>query len=736
MGANGADETREHSAPAAPPTLGGLPLLPHDALVDADAIRGRRSAAVGNMGLLGSQALVYDQSSAQIDPEEQSCVLTPGAGQLSWAMYGFINLLPEDSLLMLSVYPLGVAPQGPCYVALSDYSRGVWDWAGFAVPQLDYARPIPQAAGALSPGGTIYVVVATWHATPLAIGHLALQLDCAAPPPEGFDVADGDGVALPVHLSWIDPAVTYDPDGPGPQQYGYNGIPVQRALDPLGQWDDLMQLPPGTASFDDQGTLGSQGGGYYYRLMTLATGANLLPGVPLPGRINLTVNLLQAKFTISPATGSPGVNVTLNAASSIHVGGALKNVLWDFDGNGTWDKDTVPTLAVSHVYPALGRYNPRLKLVMNLGGGVTMTDIAAGFLAVGDLRGDWSQLGRNPQHTGFSPLRGPRTATVRGSYAAGGTFYGPSVAADGTVYAANTDGYIYYLSPNCKLLRKIGLGSAGLSTPAVSRYGYLWLNVASGIAAKQLACVWSNLTVHKYAPVVMTGDPVVTPDGLFVTAADANILYVARPDASGWPTWYYWAHVFPTGTEASTPAVDAAGQVYVAADTVLYKLSAAGKLIWKSNTLPWPMHDPAVAPDGSVYVPMNNVLYAFDLSGFNKWASIMTDASRCIGALAIAGDGNIYVSTNGGRVHAFTPGGWEPYAAYSSPGTQFRSPPVIDGDGNLFLLTAGGSVIALTKKLFLRWSYDLGAAAGTSGLALGNDGTLYAGGTNKLVGLK
>jgi hypothetical protein len=730
-----ANQTQTHSGHGAPPVLGQIPALPQDAWVDPAVIATRRAAAVGTMGLLGSQAHSYDVNSAYVDPAEQSCVLKPGAGQLSWAIYAFPNLLPQDSPLLLSVFALGELPPGPCYVAVSDYSHGRWDWTAFSEPQQEFTLPIPQAAGAISPGGTVYVVVAAWNARALAIGHLGLQLDCANPPPDGFTIDDGDGVQAPVHLTWIDPAITYDPDGAGPQQYSYNGILVQRTLDPLGQWDDLMQLAPGTVSFDDPDTLGSQGGTHYYRLMTLITGLPVRPGFVLPGNIVLAINELKAKFIIAPLTANPGTNFGFTGTGSTVAGGTIKNVWWDYEGNGTWDRDTAPKLYVSHVFPTAGRYYPRLKLVMDIGGGATMTDIATGYLAVGDSRGDWSQLGRNSQHTSCSPVRGPKTATVRGSYTAGGAFIGASIAADGSVCAPNTDGNMYYLSPGCTLLEKISLGTGAKSAAAINSNRFVWLNVDLPLFASQLACIWSDMSVHKYAPTIMTGTPVVTPDGLFVVAPAANAVYKALPNKTGSP-WYYWTYTFPSGTEAGTPAIDAGGYIYIAVDTALYKLSPDGKLVWKTPDLPKILHDPSVSADGTVYVPMDYHLYAFDNGGNNLWMVDMLDSTQAIGAPAIAADGNIYVSTDRGSVHAFTPGGWEPYTAYSDPGVAFCSPPLIDGNGNLFVLTTSGYVVSLTKKLVLRWSYFLGGAAQSCSLALGNDGTLYVGGTKKLVALQ
>jgi len=119
-----------------------------------------------------------------------------------------------------------------------------------------------------------------------------------------------------------------------------------------------------------------------------------------------------------------------------------------------------------------------------------------------------------------------------------------------------------------------------------------------------------------------------------------------------------------------------------------------------------------------------------------NWLANLAVGEQCLSEPTISGDGNINLSTDEGRVYAFTPKGKPLCAPYDNGGTAFASAPAIEVEGNLYVLAADGHVISLTKKLGLRWSYDLGAPAVASSLAIGNDGTLYIGGTNKLVGLK
>ena len=131
----------QESGSALAKRLGEIPAPPRDTPVSSAVIRARRTAAVGEIGLLGSQAGQLEQTTAHVDLDEHSCVLQPGADQLSWAMYAFPDLLPEDLPMLLTLYPLGEQPSGPCYVGLSDFNRGTWDWLTIDIPQ--HALPVP-----------------------------------------------------------------------------------------------------------------------------------------------------------------------------------------------------------------------------------------------------------------------------------------------------------------------------------------------------------------------------------------------------------------------------------------------------------------------------------------------------------------------------------------------------------------------------------------------------------------
>lgn len=725
--------TLERSSPA-PQILEALGGLPQDTYVDPRMIAGRRTAALGELGLLGSQVDAVS-SNAVRDDGDHSCMLGPANGELSWCRYKFEGLLQQDAPLVLKLSPKGESP-GKCYVANSDYASNTWHWTEVKVPVSENNIALP-GSQTISPAGNLYVVVATFDQSEagFTVGKLSLSLDTQLPPPVGFEAAPGDGSQTPVTLSWVDPAVSFDPDGPGGNgQFAYDSVRINRSDSPLGPWQEIATLPAGTTSYPDLSTLGASDSVNYYLADIISGQSFSLSSLIAPGLIDAAVNQLVARFTISPKDVSAGGSVTFDATSSTYSGGTLSTVQWDFNGDGVWDKDTAPARVTTRSFSAIGRYNPRLRLTLNLGGGVTKSDTVSGFLAVGDQRGDWSEAGRNGSHTGRSPIRSSKNGDLRGSYAgSGGAFGSPVVNSSGEVYVPTSDGKLYYLNADLTAATPIVLGNPCVSTPAMDRYRSLWVVLDEPIFLKRLACVWSDHSVHTYPPNLVHGNPVISADGLFVVVSSGNYVYKALTGATS--PWYAYSYRCPGDGEPGTPAVAPDGSVYVPVDDQFHKLNANLGFIWKTPSLGSAVRDISVAADGTVLATYSSWVVAYTPTGTLKWGNELA-SEWAIGAPAIDADGNLFVSTGGGHVHAYAKGGWDLFPAYYDPTASFVSPPVIDGAGNLYLLTADGRVISLTRKLYLRWSKSLGSAGYPSTMAIGNDGTLYVGGANKVTGFK
>ncbi len=726
-------------APAAPAQL-ALPAPPLDAALPFAERLLRRGTAVGTLELPGSQVFQLTQQNAAVDAESHTCTLHAAAGELSWAMYSLENLLEADAPMVLDLKLSGEDPLGPCYVAVSDYSRRAWVWTSVAFPQHRNSLPLALGATSISTAGNVYVVVAVHQQGSLAIEGLELSLNCPAPPPDGFQLSDSDGVQVPVSLSWIDPAISFDPDAGGQEVFGYDGIEVQRASQPEGPWSEIAQLAPGVTSYSDPNSIVIPGGEYYYRLLTLVGGAAIKPGLILGARADTALVELRAKFTLSPSSGAPGVLVSFNALGSVVSGGPLKNVLWDYDGDGVWDKDTAPALTSSKTYSVAGRLHPRLKLVMDLGGGATRSDIVTGYLPIGDQRGEWSQSGRTGAHGSRTALSAPLSDSSVVSYPGTASFLSPAALADGTLLVPGKDKKLHYLRPDASLLRSIDMGMFGEGPPAVTAAGYVWLQSSLDLFSPRITCVWPDLSVHTWSIGATGGPPVVSSDGKTVYVSSDNKLYGSAEKGDGSVHWYTWVYSFPAGTSASAPALDSSGNIYVCAGPALYKLSPAGKLLWQKGGFSANLLSPSVGIDGTIYASMNDApldLFAFDSNGSNLWANAMLSGSeRIIGPAASGADGSVYVTTSEGRVYAFSSLGGMPIPPWHDASAVFVSPPVIDGDGRIYLLSQDGTLRCLSSKLGLRFSHSLGESALGGGLAFGNDGSLYASSTGHVTGLR
>jgi outer membrane protein assembly factor BamB len=302
-------------------------------------------------------------------------------------------------------------------------------------------------------------------------------------------------------------------------------------------------------------------------------------------------------------------------------------------------------------------------------------------------------------------------------YATGGQIRSrPAVAAEGTIYAASEDGFLYAWDPGGSLRWKCDLG---------------WLP-------------WDCLALGG--------------DGTIYAGLKNNDFVAVNP--SGHPLW----RVRLDGRPAGDPAVAADGTVYVGtAAGTLVALSHLGRSQW-TITLPGAItRAPAVDGAGTVYlVAADRRLYALTQWGDFKWSLPLGAVPT---ALAVAPGGRVLVGTGEGSVIAVNPSGdvaWR----YSS-GTRIAG--VSAGAGWIVAAASSGQVIGLSEKGRQLWKIVTGkpievipllgssllcefatdgalllidpARPGIDSLAIGTfgsivlsrDGTLYVGGRDWIV---
>lgn len=225
----------------------------------------------------------------------------------------------------------------------------------------------------------------------------------------------------------------------------------------------------------------------------------------------------------------------------------------------------------------------------------------------------------------------------------------------------------------------------------------------------------------------ITAAPAIGPDGtIYIMPENGDLHAFNRNGTLKW--------TFPmtgNGGPSSGPVIGSDGAIYIGAG-LLYAVNPDGSLRWEYNTGSYMEGPPAIGADGTVYVPSQGYLYALDQNGGLKWRVLGHSAYPLGSAPAIAKNGNIYVNTNDGVLHAISPGGsvlW----TYSTPGIVMDVPssPAIGRDGTIYFGGAGeykgkgGYFYALRPNGSLKWSFFAGCDQ--TAPSIDGDGTIYFG---------
>ena len=199
-----------------------------------------------------------------------------------------------------------------------------------------------------------------------------------------------------------------------------------------------------------------------------------------------------------------------------------------------------------------------------------------------------------------------------------------AVGPGGVLYAGNTGGTAYAIKPDGKLVWTFTAGGSLWTTPAFaggsSYWGSLDLNIykLNGSGRAQ----W-----HTFTPGFVISSPAIGSDGTVYVGSFDSKLYALDP-STGKPRWTFATsdHIYSSAALGQ----DRAGHtnaIYIASTNgSVYKLSPAGKLIWRYDTGDPIRSSPALgAAAGSgevVYVGSSNgKLYALDArTGRRRWS--------------------------------------------------------------------------------------------------------------------
>ncbi|MCY1701724.1 outer membrane protein assembly factor BamB family protein [Deinococcus sp. SL84] len=160
------------------------------------------------------------------------------------------------------------------------------------------------------------------------------------------------------------------------------------------------------------------------------------------------------------------------------------------------------------------------------------------------------------------------------------------------------------------------------------------------------------------------------------------------------------------------PIVRPGGSLLVAAyDDRLYALSAAGQPLWNTRLDGDIFASPALLPDGSAAVATaGGSLYRIGAGGEVLWKASL--GSPGYSSPAVGQDGHIYLGSQSGRVAAFDQSGkllWTFQA-----GRSVFSSPALDAAGNLYFGSADRFLYSLTPQGELRWRQPLGGFVNAS----------------------
>lgn len=234
----------------------------------------------------------------------------------------------------------------------------------------------------------------------------------------------------------------------------------------------------------------------------------------------------------------------------------------------------------------------------------------------------------------------------------------PAIGDDGTVYVGSFSGYLYALdgaTGTLKWQKQVASGGTVANSPAVAADGTIYVRSNDGYLV-----AFSSTGAQKWTypvPGASYSSPVIAPDGTIYVGADNGKLYAIT--AAGATKW---SSPFTADSEIyTTPALDAAGNIYVATTSGqnVYSITPSGTLRWKHHIGGACTSSPAISADGTtLYLAgYDHVLYALAIAdGAQRWTYPLGDEVRA-SSPAIDADGVVYVGCYDGLLYAIKPDG-------------------------------------------------------------------------------
>ena len=362
----------------------------------------------------------------------------------------------------------------------------------------------------------------------------------------------------------------------------------------------------------------------------------------------------------------------------------------------------------------------------------------------------WPMFHGSAQHGGQSPYNTSHIdGTIIWSFETGdGIEAGPVIVADGTIYVASHDGYLYAVNPDGSEKWRFSAGEpfwdshyggqykSMMATPAIDDDGTVYVYSSD----HHLIAVNSNGTEKWRYHIVWMPDfwssPAVGDDGTIYigSARDDETdfvagLYAINPDGT-----LKWIHDEGTGV-TTPPAIGSDGTIYIGAATPsedktqedtgkILAISPDGEQEWRFDVELWVEGASTVGPDGIIYAPTKEGdIYAISPQGNEIWRFSTGDGVSA--SPAIGSDGTVYVGSWDCYFYALSPDG-EQLWRYKTPDTfeGISSPAAIGSDGTIYVGSNSGMFYAFNPNGSLKW--NLGPFGPVvAGPAIAEDGTVY-----------
>jgi outer membrane protein assembly factor BamB len=271
---------------------------------------------------------------------------------------------------------------------------------------------------------------------------------------------------------------------------------------------------------------------------------------------------------------------------------------------------------------------------------------------------------------------------------------GIALAPNGTVHFAAADG-IYALTPEGKLLWKAPLPSGPVfAAPTLAPNGTLYAASQSGkLFALDTSgnLVWqSTAAPHKFFT-----PPALGSTGALYVTDDYTNLFAFAPSFGSDPTWKQMTFS-PTGSRddillgtnytagdgsfRSAPVIGLDDLIYLAHQSWLYRLNVHGDVVWFIQLPGWQLGFPAIGGDGMLYLEGRapGWLFAVGHDGKQRWTLRLSNFLR--GSPIVDNAGVIYVCDTA-FLRAILP---DSQSKWSAP-AECNSGPVLAADGTLYL---------------------------------------------------